>query len=872
MYDETIRPYFFGDDEEEDDESDSASPPEEDKKPLTPMTVTAKPHGSFEPTTRAEIANRDASYNDWGEVCIRPINVSPKSKSITHSDLLDKVKQHLFYAQLVCKDGSLLMVQILVLSSGYCLLPYHYFQEHESFEVTGFRDSPTKSGGRIATRLSRTNAVRLANHDLCICGMDTGGHFGGIIDYLPEEVVERAPFKMVRRRKTGDVSLIPGRCVKGLGTHTMQKDFPALLYEYLAVASQQGWCGAPLVTDTKYPCIAGVHVGGADLKHSGMASSFTRSEVLEAIELLTTRPGNLMPVSVISTPNMGTVKFDAVKPHPKSPLNYLPPESQLMYHGHTGKCVKPTHTVKNTPISSSVERIFDVTNNFRPPKINPNWWGLQKTVSAAAIPGLPHDHKIMEIAANDYMRAASEVFSQEIWEDTAPLTNHQVVNGIPGVKFIDPIKSSTSAYPYAGTKIEYLEGEPGNREFIAEIRKEFFEAEQMLARGERPTFVSKTCLKSEPYDKDKCRYFFVAHLIMTMAIRKYFLPLIRVIQMNPFVFECAVGLNAHGPDWQALHEHVTKYGTERIIAGDYREYDTRIPAQDLKIGFWMLCKLATQCNYTPRHLRIMHTLAHEVIFPFVDVNGDLVSFTEGTHISGNSLTVILNSLAGSINMRCFFYTLYPASVKFQDAVALITYGDDNAGSVAEGYEKFNIKTFAAYLSNIGQIYTMPDKEQELQPYLDFEDFEFLKRKSVWHEELNVHIGALVPKSIMKSLLSHNYDARGNPLSEIEVTAQAMDSAAIEMFNHGKQFYDENIAKLREVAKDCEMFHMCRNLDNSYDYRVEEWKAKYLPPPADPSSASIAKNRRDVLDTIQEDSQPSRFGLHHEAIDIVNSSI
>ena len=814
--------------------------------PPSDSIVTADAHGSFEPEVVADILARDAAYNDWGEVVIRPVPVSPLSRTMSRDDFLERVGKHLLYAQLVAPNGDKMMVQLLIVSTGFAIVPYHYFQLHDRYEATGFRDEPQKSGGRIATRLSMSRSYRIPGSDLCLCCIDSGGAVSGLLQMFSDGDVPDCAFHMLRRTKEGVLSKISGRGTVGMGSHTLMKNFNAMRYSYLEEESQGGWCGSPIISDGKFPAIVGLHVAGKDLWYKGYSCTLTIAQIQAAMTKIKELPGTVRMGNVVAEPNMGQLQYQAVLPHVKSPLRYQRPEAQFSYHGATGKRVKPSHQVIKTPISLTVSEVFGIEDTTQPPGIHPDWKGLQKTLQAAANPGLPHEHHLMDAAARDYITAGCEVFKKDLFKHTSPLTKEQTINGIAGLKFVDPINMKSSAHPWSGPKSDYMEGAPGARQFNAEIDEMWAEAKEWLRQGKRLGLASKSCLKSEVHWKWKCRYFYVAHTVLTLLVREYYLPLIRVMQLNPFVFECAVGLNAHGPDWDALHEHVFKYGSERLIGGDYKEYDTRVPAQGIQYAFWCLHQFAKCCNYTEDDLQIMETLAGELIYPIVDFNGDLVSLSEGTHVSGNSLTVILNGIVGSLNMRCFFLKEYP-NTNFRDAVSLITYGDDNAGSVKTGYELFNIKNFANYLAGIGQIYTMPDKDKELQEYLDPDEFEFLKRKSVYHEELGCRIGALSEKSMLKSLLSHNYDKK-NPLSEMEVTCQAMESFVIECFNHGKEFHADYMSKVRAVAVKHDIAHHVRNLYLDYEQGVKVWKHKYRPQDADPISAECVKDGDFCMDT------------------------
>jgi len=226
----------------------------------------------------------------------------------------------------------------------------------------------------------------------------------------------------------------------------------------------------------------------------------------------------------------------------------------------------------------------------------------------------------------------------------------------------------------------------------------------------------------------------------------------------------------------------------------------------------------------------MEAMTGDIVYSIIAFNGDLIGLTEGTHISGNSLTVCINGICGSLNLRCFFYSQYPSEkfeerMPFRDYVALVTYGDDNIGSVSEKVDKFTIKGASQFLEKYGQVYTMPDKESELLDFLPPEEFEFLKRKSVYHPELKAHVGALIDKSCFKML--HCYlRGKNAPLTEAHACAVNVDTALREWFNHGHDTYEERRAQMKEVTRLAGITHLCKELDVSYFERVELWKDKY----------------------------------------------
>jgi hypothetical protein len=304
-----------------------------------------------------------------------------------------------------------------------------------------------------------------------------------------------------------------------------------------------------------------------------------------------------------------------------------------------------------------------------------------------------------------------------------------------------------------------------------------------------------------------------------------------VFQFNPKTSECAVGVNAHGPEWDELHDHIFTFGNDRLIGGDYGKYDQKLPSQLLFAALRILIDCARAAGYDERDLEVMEAMTGDIVYALVAYNGDLIGFTEGTHISGNSLTVILNGICGSLNLRCYFYSENPPlsfarRLPFRTYVKLITYGDDNIGSVSHRIDNFTIAGASAFLARYGQTYTMPDKESKLLDFLPPEEFEFLKRKSVYHPLLGVHVGALCEKSCFKMLHCFLRE-KNHPLTEEHACALNIDTALREWFNHGRDIYEKRRVQMKQIAKMANITHLCLALNYSYEECAGMWREKYL---------------------------------------------
>jgi hypothetical protein len=76
-------------------------------------------------------------------------------------------------------------------------------------------------------------------------------------------------------------------------------------------------------------------------------------------------------------------------------------------------------------------------------------------------------------------------------------------------------------------------------------------------------------------------------------------------------------------------------------------------------------------------------------------------------------------------------------------------------------------------------------------------------------------------SIFKSLHSI---LKSKAITPQEVAAQNIDGALREWFFHGRDVFEHRRSQMKEIAHRTGM--LCTTLDQDFDDRVTEWKAKY----------------------------------------------
>jgi hypothetical protein len=791
------------------------------------------PQGSLEPTTKEEVKARDAEEDVWTEVAKRPLPVTSKSLLSCKEHLEKVVLKNLVYGS-VNTGKKILMVNGLFIASNLVMVPNHYFQENEDLEVVFRKENPEACGGKFTTRLHVKSSVLIPGTDMRVCYSPSGGSFKSLVDYFPKDHYPEHNFVMVYRKKDGTILRYEGAArPKKVATVCT---FRGGVYDKLSGNTFAGLCGAVLISRGSGGVITGLHLGGRADTPTGCYGSFTNAEITKAIGEVSKFEGVLFTGTAekFEPQVLGMNVLSNEKIHKKNPLNFMPADSQIEYYGSCPGKVKSVSRVKVTPISHIVGEVCGVPNKWGPPKMKPDWFAWQKCLANLSNPGVSFPHDLFERAVVDYKKPLVPIFKNDLWNDTKPLSDYENINGIPGCKFIDAIKIGTSiGFPLTGPKSEYMtdvdvfDGDGLlNRKFKPEIMAEIARCEDCYKKGERAYCVAKACKKDEVLDQEKCRIFYGNSIALTFLVRKYFLPVARVLMMNPLKSECAVGINSFGPEWQQLMDYLKSKDKEEFLAGDYSKFDQKMAVQILLGSIRINIDFASVCvGYDTTSIKVMRAMAGDIAFACLAFDGNLIGLTCGGHISGNPMTSIFNSICNSLNMRCCFYTIYPEASDFREACALITYGDDNAGSVDPKFKNFNIKSCSEVLGRYGQTYTMPDKKSDLKPFITLEELEFLKRKSVFHESLGCEIGALVDDSCFKRL--HCFVREKNPpISEEEACATNIDASLFDWFAHGKEFYEQRRTEMQEVARRAGLEILCKGLNRTYEERAQEWHDKY----------------------------------------------
>jgi len=810
---------------------------------------------ALEPADLKEVEDRNSKTSDWAKAAWEELHITHKARTTTFEQLCGKINKNLYHITFVAEDGSTNKCDGLVIEGNNMLIPLHVFGSHKKMKVL----CRLKTGDGLNTifrgHISLNMASVVKGIDLVLVNASFLNPHASLVDYFPKSITHsRGAGAFLYRTEEGELKN-DSISFKQSRRHSGGAGFAyALPY-----TTFNGLCMGVLLGEFDVPCIAGVHLMGSPNTPLGLALTVTSEILTQLRKGLDTKPC----LSAMSNGDFPTeiygieVVNQSEGIHPNSPVNFMPKYSRITPVGNCpGRSSHTKSSVKKTIISDDVEEICGVPCKWGPPKFNAKrQWQASMQYSANTSVGF--DPEILEWAMNDLETQVVKCFQNPkhapwIKSQLHTLTKMQTGCGIDGERFLNASCWSTSkSFPLSGPKEEWIERlDPALYEDFqcpVAIRQEVWdEAEKMcerIRRGERAYAIFKACVKDEPtpVSKDKVRVFQAAPWAFQLLVRKYFLPLARLMSLFPIQTECAVGINAHGPEWDEYAKFMKKHGDDRIFAGDYSKFDLRMPAQILMSTYKVFINICEKCgSYTEDDLLIMKGIATEIAYSVVAYNGDMI-IHNGSHPSGNNMTVYGNNGCNSLMLRCGFasnglrngYTLKTLP-NFNSVCAIGIYGDDVKGSVKKGFDWFNHVSYAQYMKENDIVFTMPDKESEPTKYMNDSDADFLKRKNVYNKETGLIHGALDESSIFKSL----HTVLKSTIGDKAHAAGNIETALREWFHHGREIFTKRHKQMIMIAEKAQLQNLMvdinedtgvvmNSLYDDYDVRLAQFKAKHF---------------------------------------------
>jgi hypothetical protein len=722
--------------------------------------------------TRTEYldANKKNPFDD-GKVITKKIILSNQSKSCIIDQLVKQLKDHnLFYIMIT--DRSTMRKRkafCFSIGSNDWVIPAHFMPNHEliyKIIICKHSDGFDRICDKSKCLVTQRQRYYFDKRDICIMRLNEMPLRKDCRKFLlPRSAPPsyRTQGKFVNPEFVRDI-IISSCTIRPLASFGEQ---PGYTYNYA-----QDDCCCSLILGShgmkQNGFIAGFHIQGTKCG-TGWGAALTLEDLDESDKyfqnLFTPKPPGAGSQQVFMQ-HSTLQPYISEEIHRLNMLRYIP-DGSLIFYGELKNVntVHPKDSVHDSLIANEVRDVMGDCEFYKPPKMKGHylynvWIKDPRRESLEHIVTMENtlDTNILEDAARAYFKDICKGVKDD-FREISVLSDYEVVNGIPGMLFVQGIKRNTSGgFPMMGPKTRYLidqveEGYPEGVMYSPEVMDRIGYIQDILKNDTCYNPISVNFMKDEPVKKKKrdeqvncgdfsgcpfdysvykykpTRAFFGASADWAFIFKKYYGMAIRFIHMRPILFECLVGIDVSSADWSLLYNYLTKFGSDRIIAGDYSKFDKKLCAQLLlyacTIMYKMLCKSG---NFTVEQLVIAKTMIFETCHPTVLIDHNLCQLP-GSLPSGHPATVIINSICNSLLMRmCFIKCGYDVE-KFKNYVNLATYGDDNIAGVSSEVN-FGMVEISYHMKSLGQKYTMFDKSDEIVDYSHISDVNFLQRSFV----------------------------------------------------------------------------------------------------------------------------------------------
>lgn len=757
-------------------------------------------------TNSFDVQSGESDENIWQKGSHHNENyVAPITKNTGNlEELCNSIRKSIFHLHVKGDDSQERVSGICVGPSQY-MFPSHPFLKGDKWScIADYQYSQSHMSSKQGVTITLEDIQFLPN-DLCVIthagflarkdlsrffgSQDRAGRQGYLVNLGFDGGLTRVECNTSRMKEASYVS-ITGVPIKGtfmMGKRTQRHSMP-------------GDCGSLMLSEVSGGyVITGIQTAGLTGDYTVAFAQVSKSIIPDPPHSMLLSPhGDIEPHYFRGSSSTGPLG----PPFRKGIHHYVTSCNAHILGSYPGG-VTPVSHVEPTIVSSRVAKAFDFTVDTGAPPMKPfvrdGEWFNPWTIAAEAQGKIsPH------FSMGDVMRVA-ESFVADTTVDSSWLkdcrisTLHEAINGIPGCSFIDSLPMSTSGGMYfTGKKRKFFLGEPGNYTMGPELQKHYDELLGVLESGCRSQVVFNGTLKDEarPISKNlegKTRVFSACDVAFSIIVRQQYLTVAKAMMENNLLTECAVGMNAY-KSWHHLAMHLIQFGDDRMIAGDYKNYDKQIPPLFIRAAFHVLDRWRSfHIPISRVNANIARGVATDIAFPIINMNKELVQFYGGNP-SGHPLTALVNSIVNSMLVRFAYSKIgYPLST-FKQNVALVTLGDDNI--MGSRIDEFNHTSLSSALRDYGVTYTMADKKSESVPFIHISQVDFLKRSFLLRD--GEYFPALNLKSVMKSLTMW---VKSPHVSPFEHLAACYLSARIEWSIHGKEVFDTSVAKMEFILAD-----------------------------------------------------------------------
>lgn len=739
-------------------------------------------------------AASDSVKNVWvrEERCVTALDFSPK-RPLHLEPFVDKLTYNVLRYEFRTKDekGTFDMRSTMfVVCDGVILVNAHALPEEDQFVLKVYLGGRGKVSPIQELQLNQSQVTRYNHRDMAI--IQTKGLvsvFKTVLHAFPKVTYNGTGngFYLLRG-KDGSVTKLKVNCIE---RHSVSL-VAGLKYPFVGMAwvgypeepTKTGDCGSPLVMETGYgPVVVGFHFA----YHAEPGRSYAVAITDEDVSFC---PNVSVQVGKIELYDKQLVEKDT------SFIDFHE-DGRMFYHGEIeGWAAKFKGSSFHTELWEYLHgKDPEFFGDFYTCPPTHRWRPQQLALGEFMHPARGFDEVIVEKCAQAFLEHILNNLPQDELDLIVPVNIDVAVNGMPGMAYVDPIKRSTSmGFPFNKSKKGFLESLNNplwadGVKFDAEIEKDILRVYELMLEGVRPHCIFSSNLKDEPISHAKAlifkiRTFFKCPVALLVVVRMLTLSFCRVVQRNPFVFKCAVGINCHSREWDAVHAYLREVG-DKFIAGDYRFYDKKIPVVVMKWVWWIVKEICRASgHYSDEELLALDVLAAEMSSATIEFFQMIVTLIGG-EVSGHQMTTIINCFINVMLLMYMWVENGRTPESFFELLRLIVLGDDHLVAVHESVEDYNLMLLARKFDEKGMGYTSADKSEATVPFDPIEKVTFLKRTFRYMPELGSIVGPLDRKSIAKMLM---IQTASKAVCREEQLAQAMVAASMEAFYHGKEFF------------------------------------------------------------------------------------
>jgi hypothetical protein len=744
-------------------------------------------------------------------------NVLPQSistKGRDKQDVLDQISRNVAQVKFTDDKTHIWYSNVLFLGGFDVAINTHDFEIMPDVVRAEFlfNNKMTHIGKNTSIIIDKRGLKMSVHDDVTIVELEEYYPFPSIKELFPKDIFKsRFNGDMLYRNKEGEIEQVE---VKNLRYEERMNATPSgkikkfrVYTGHVSENTINGMCGSPVIADTSAGLvILGIHsLGGS--QNLACSSVITQSMIASTRKI---NVGNCDVGEKVVTQSEGIVlNTNAFLVEPitltptlrsKDPLAYRLSGLGEVYGSLSTGPSNPKTKVASTYIREFWESLGFSTDHV-PPKFGARCWhkGLDDMMSPDILISTSEANFISKSIARDFIKSMTHE-QKEMIEFYDYETAILGADGVIGVDKLD-FKTSTGFPMKKCKKTIFKQMDNGKYSVPEEIIESCERIHTNIKNGIRNQVIFSSALKDESRPKHKVddwsiRIFMGAPVSYCIVMRQHFLSLARVIQNSPLQFETAVGINAHSSQWDVLANTLAEH-SDLFIVGDHSKYDKRMAAVYIYNMFKVAIEIIIHCMTETGKLQgeeikdyedRLHILAIDTAYAFIDYNGTLVAFLKN-HVSGHVLTVIINSFGNSGYIRMAYRRIItddPNLIKFQSRCKVVTYGDDFIVAVKPEIKQFNFVTMKQAMSTFGVSITPAVKTDSDYEFLPLSEIDFLKRRFVYHEDLQRYVGPLDMKSIQKSLL---ISLRSDSITPEEQAVYSMMSAQQEMFAYGREAFE-----------------------------------------------------------------------------------